>query len=110
MIGMPELAVYRSEPSHEDTAVSPTAKSTDASKLSLPIGWVAGIVVAVGGFGVSQAMARLGQRTVSADHLRTQEALALSAIRAVRAQYEVTVRAKPGWTSLSESQQRAEVA
>jgi hypothetical protein len=30
--------------------------ATDASKLSLPIAWVAGIAIAVGSFGVSQAL------------------------------------------------------
>ena len=51
-------AVYgiRDELPDEDAVVSPTDRPTDASKLSLPIGWVVGIVITVGGFGISQAM------------------------------------------------------
>lgn len=62
-MGFPAVYADR-DLAHEDTAVSPPAKSTDASKLSLPIQWVAGIVIVVGGFGVSQA---LGMASLQSD-------------------------------------------
>lgn len=64
----------------ETEGVSPPreSKSTDASKLSLPIGWVAGIVVAVGGFGISQALSMAALRSDVRDIL-------------TRMQYEVQI-------------------
>lgn len=72
MIGMPAPAVYFSEHAHEDT-VSPPAKSTDASKLSLPIAWVVGIVITVGGFGISQALSMAAMRSDVRDILTRME-------------------------------------
>lgn len=67
-------AVYRDEIAHEDTAVSPpVAKTTDASQLSLPIAWVVGIVITVGGFGVSQAMSVAAMRSDVRDILTRME-------------------------------------
>ena len=76
VIGMPELSVYPNRDlAHEDTAVPPVreVRSTDASTLSLPIAWVVGIVITVGGFGVSQAMSVAGMRSDVRDILTRME-------------------------------------
>jgi len=72
VIGMAHAAVYSGE-LHEEPDVSPTAKTTDASKLSLPIGWVAAIVVTVGGFGISQALGMAALRSDVRDILTRME-------------------------------------
>jgi hypothetical protein len=74
MIGTLPTAVYSNEEhvSHEDTAVSPP-KSTDASQLSLPIAWVAGIVITVGGFAISQALSVAAMRSDVRDILTRME-------------------------------------
>lgn len=68
-------AVYdlRDDAPHEDTAVSPSTRSTDASKLSLPIAWVVAIVITVGGFGVSQALSMAAMRSDVRDILTRME-------------------------------------
>jgi len=74
MIGTLPTSVYVDrDVTHEDTAVSPTAKSTDASQLSLPIVWVAGIVITVGGFGISQALSVAAMRSDVRDILTRME-------------------------------------
>jgi hypothetical protein len=73
MIEMHAPAVYLDEVRpHEDT-VSPTAKSTDASQLTLPIRWVVGIVMVVGGFGISQALSMAAMRSDVRDILTRME-------------------------------------
>ncbi|MFN0314777.1 MAG: hypothetical protein ACKVQA_07055 [Burkholderiales bacterium] len=57
---------------HEDT-VSPTAKSTDLAKASLPIAWVAGIVLTLCGFGVTQALSMAAMRSDVRDILTRME-------------------------------------
>lgn len=74
MIGSLPTAVYPDRDfAHEDAAVSPPAKTTDASKLSLPIAWVVGIVITVGGFGVSQALSMAAMRSDVRDILTRME-------------------------------------
>lgn len=72
VIGMAHAAVYSDE-LHEEPDVSPTAKSTDASKLSLPIGWVAGIVVFFVGFAGQQAYSLSSMRSDVRDILTRME-------------------------------------
>jgi len=55
VIGMAHATVFEGDDLREERDVSP-AKTQDASKLSLPIGWVAAIVLALGGFGINQAL------------------------------------------------------
>lgn len=59
----------------EDAPVSPPRdeKTHDASKLSLPIGWVAGIVVFVVGFAINNALSMAALRSDVRDMLTRQE-------------------------------------
>ena len=63
MIEMRAPGVYPDR-AHKDTAVEPSATPpTDASRLTLPLAWVVGIVITVGGFGVTQALNMAAMRS-----------------------------------------------
>lgn len=66
-------AVYPGD--EEESVVSPTreGRSTDASRLNLPIGWVAGIVVFFVGVAGSQAYNTSGMRSDVRDILTRME-------------------------------------
>lgn len=77
----------------EDEPVSPPreARSTDLAKASLPIAWVAGIAVAVGGFGVSQAMSMAAMRSDVRDiltRMQYESQLRNDAVRLSDARFE----------------------
>ena len=62
-------------------------------------------------FDLDRAAAKVGIIIASADQRRNEEARFLAAIRALHSRYEETVLGpRPGWTSLSESQQNAQDA
>lgn len=73
VIGMAHALTYDGEGLPEERDVSPPKSTTDATRLSFPIGWVAAIVLTVGGFGVQQAMSLAAMRSDVRDILTRME-------------------------------------